>query len=67
MASLSYPGEKISLLFTDVIMPTMGGKELAEQICERRPGIKVIFTSGYDNDAIAHHGLLEKKGSNIWF
>jgi DNA-binding NarL/FixJ family response regulator len=37
----------------------MGGKELAEQICERRPDIKVLFTSGYDNDAIADHGLLE--------
>ena len=57
--SEDHAGEKISLLFTDVIMPTMGGKELAEQICERRPDIKVLFTSGYDNDAIAHHGLLE--------
>ncbi|MFB3119890.1 MAG: ATP-binding protein [Stenotrophomonas maltophilia] len=57
--SEDHAGEKISLLFTDVIMPTMGGKELAEQICERRPDIKVLFTSGYDNDAIADHGLLE--------
>ena len=57
--SEDHAAEKISLLLTDVIMPTMGGKELAEQICERRPDIKVLFTSGYDNDAIADHGLLE--------
>ena len=57
--SKDHAGEKISLLLTDVIMPSMGGKELAEQICESRPDIKVLFTSGYDNDAIAHHGMLE--------
>ncbi len=57
--SEDHAGEKISLLLTDVIMPSMGGKELAEQICESRPDIKVLFTSGYDNDAIAHHGMLE--------
>ena len=57
--SADHAGEEISLLLTDVVMPRMGGKELAEQIGECRPDIKVIFTSGYDNDAIAHHGMLE--------
>jgi len=42
--------DRISLLLTDVIMPVMGGKELAARLQARRPGLKVIFTSGYAND-----------------
>ena len=50
----------IDLLFTDVVLPGMGGREIAERVQEGRPGIKVLFTSGYTDDAILQHRLLEK-------
>jgi signal transduction histidine kinase len=49
----------IQLLLTDVIMPQLGGRELAEQISAISPGIKVLFMSGYTEDAILHHRVLE--------
>ena len=52
-------GEPISLVITDVIMPLMGGKEMAGWLKATYPGIKVLFTSGYTGDAIAHQGVLE--------
>ena len=49
----------IDLLFTDVIMPGgMNGRELAERAVERRPDLKVLFTSGYDESAITTDGRL---------
>ncbi len=48
----------IDLLLTDVIMPGMNGKEMADQMAASRPGIKVLFISGYSGDVIAHHGVL---------
>jgi len=48
------------LLFTDVIMlEGMNGRELAEDIAKRRPGVPVLFTSGYPEDAIVHQGRLD--------
>jgi signal transduction histidine kinase len=52
-------GEEIHLLLTDVVMPQMGGKELAEKLKTLRPDIKVLYTSGYTDDAIVHQGILE--------
>jgi CheY-like chemotaxis protein len=49
----------IDLLLTDVVMPEMSGPELACQMSVLRPGIKVIFTSGYTDDAIARQGILD--------
>ena len=51
---------EIALLVTDVIMPKLGGKDLYRQLAERRPGIKVLYMSGYTATAIVHHGVLEE-------
>ena len=48
------------LLFTDVVMPEMGGRELADQIRPLCPQTKVIFCSGYTEDAVFHSGGLER-------
>ena len=53
-------GVAFDLLFTDMIMPGgMNGRELAEAVLQRRPGIKVLYTSGYTDDAIVHEGHLD--------
>jgi len=49
----------INLLLSDVVMPGMSGPELADQIEGRYPGMKVLFMSGYTDNAIQHHGVLE--------
>jgi signal transduction histidine kinase/CheY-like chemotaxis protein len=49
----------ISLLFTDVVMPDMNGRRLAEVAAQRRPALKVLFTTGYTRDAIVHDGMLD--------
>jgi two-component system cell cycle sensor histidine kinase/response regulator CckA len=51
-------GGPIHLLLTDVIMPNMGGKQLAEQLTSLRPSTKVLFMSGYPNDSIVQSGIL---------
>jgi PAS domain S-box-containing protein len=53
-------GHEFDLLFTDVIMPgAMNGRLLANELQRRKPGLKVLFTSGYTENAIIHHGRLD--------
>jgi signal transduction histidine kinase len=52
--------EQIDLLFTDMIMPgSMNGRELANEALRRRASLKILFTSGYSNEVIIHHGHLD--------
>jgi DNA-binding NtrC family response regulator len=52
-------GGQIHLIVTDVVMPEMGGRVLAEQLARDRPGLRVLFMSGYTDDAVVRHGVLQ--------
>jgi two-component system, cell cycle sensor histidine kinase and response regulator CckA len=51
---------KIHLLMTDVVMPEMNGRDLAEQLQSFCPDMKILFMSGYTANVIARHGVLDK-------
>jgi CheY-like chemotaxis protein len=53
-------GVPFDLLFTDMMMPgPFNGRKLAEEAAKRRPGIRVLFTTGYTENAVIHHGRLD--------
>jgi PAS domain S-box-containing protein len=53
-------GHEFDLLFTDVIMPGLNGRQLADAISKAKPALKVLFSSGYTENAIIHHGRLDE-------
>jgi CheY-like chemotaxis protein len=59
----NYQGS-IQLLMTDVVMPGMNGRELANQLLSRHPQMRILYMSGYADDAIVHHGVLDA-GTNF--
>ena len=50
---------EIALLFTDVVMPDVNGRKLADEVLKRRPDLKVLFTTGYTRNAVVHNGVLD--------
>lgn len=52
--------EDVSLLFTDVVMPEMSGRALADEARRRRPGLRVLYTTGYTRNAIVHNGVVDR-------
>jgi signal transduction histidine kinase/CheY-like chemotaxis protein len=50
---------QVTMLFTDIIMPGMNGRQLADRALEMRPDLKVLFTTGYTRNAVVHNGMLD--------
>ena len=60
MTAANLHADAVRLLITDVVMPEMNGRELADRLRALYPHLKVLFMSGYTADAIAHHGVLDE-------
>jgi CheY-like chemotaxis protein len=58
-------GSEIDLLITDMIMPEMSGRRVADELRSGRPGMRVLYMSGYTGDAMVHRGLLDPNASFI--
>jgi PAS domain S-box-containing protein len=56
---LEQPGVRIDLMLTDVVMPGMNGRELSDRARRLRPGLKVLFMSGYSRNAVVHQGRVD--------
>jgi len=52
-------GDRIDLLLTDVVMPGMSGNDMSRILMKKQPGMPVLYMSGYTDDAIVQHGVLE--------
>ena len=50
---------RVALLFTDIVMPDMNGRKLAEEALKRRPDLRVIYTTGFTRNAVVHNGVLD--------
>ncbi|HEV7658671.1 MAG TPA: response regulator [Allosphingosinicella sp.] len=50
---------RVDLLFTDIVMPGMNGRELADKVRAERPGTQILFTTGYTRNAVVHNGMLD--------
>ena len=59
LGAMETAGPGVSLLVTDVVMPQMSGKELAQKLLRAYPGLRVLYLSGYTGNAIVHHGMLD--------
>ncbi len=57
-------GQQVTLLFTDIVMPDMSGRQLADRARVKRPNLKVLYTTGYTRNAIVHNGMLDP-GTNL--
>jgi two-component system cell cycle sensor histidine kinase/response regulator CckA len=59
LEALARHAGSLDLILTDLVMSGMSGRELADQVTRMRPGTKVLFMSGYTDDALGHHGVLD--------
>jgi len=50
----------VRILITDVVMPDMGGRDLAMKVAELLPGTPILFMSGYTDDAVVHNGVIDE-------